>query len=236
MSFVVSIHQPEYLPWLGFLEKLDQSDIFVLLDTVQFRKNYFQNRNKIRVGDGWRWLTVPVVKGPHSRRLNEMEIANDRKWRREHWNLISLYYRNAPHFSEVEADFEEVYEQPWEKLVDLNVQIIRTMAKCLGIETKLVVASELGLDWGVGGTEVNLNICKFLKAEVYLSGQFGRNYLDEEPFAEAGIQIAYQSFQHPVYQQRFEPFAEGMSAIDFLFAKGGEGIQILREANVHARG
>ncbi len=221
---------------MGFIDKMDQSDLFVLLDTVQYRKNYFQNRNKIRVREGSRWLTVPVAKGPHTRRICEMEIAEAADWRREHWRHIAAHYRKAPHFDEFGARLEEIYQRPWQMLADLNIEIVRTLANCLGVETELAVASDHGLQWGTGGTEVNLNLCRHFAAEVYLSGTNGRNYLDERPFARAGIRVDYQDFRHPQYWQQFEPFEEAMSSIDLLFNHGERGMHMLREANAHARG
>lgn len=235
MPLKVSIHQPEYLPWLGFFDKVDLCDCFVLLDTVQFRKNYFQNRNRIRVDTDWRWLTVPVAQGPHTRRIGEVEIAPGSGWAEEHWKHLQLWYHKAPYFSDYAAAIEEVYRQPYQYLSQLNIELIRALVGCFGIKTELVVASQLNCEPGEGGTEVNLNICKILEAGTYLSGQFGRNYLDEQAFAQAGIAVEYQEFHHPTYRQLFTPFVEGMSAVDLLFNEGTGALARLREFNRHAR-
>ena len=95
---VIGIHQPEYLPWMGFLNKLSNSDVFVILDNVQYRRNYFQNRNRIRTATGWSWLTVPVKKAPLETPIMDIEIDNSRPWGENHMKGLSQNYSKAPHF------------------------------------------------------------------------------------------------------------------------------------------
>ncbi|NQT90803.1 MAG: WbqC family protein [Candidatus Omnitrophica bacterium] len=232
---IVGVHQPEHLPWLGFFDKMDQCDIFVILDTVQYRKNYFQNRNKIRVASGektWAWLTVPIVKGSHTQLIRDVKISSDRDWRKKHLALIRLSYDKAPFFKRYIDVLMSIYEKEHSNLAPLNIELISAMQKLLGINTEVLVASQLGTGEGSkGGTMVTFNICKHLKATEYMSGAFGKDYLDEDVFKAGGVSVRYQEFHHPVYRQLYEPFAPEMSCIDLLFNEGDSAINIIREAN-----
>lgn len=229
---IVTVHQPEHLPWLGFFDKMRQADIFVLLDTTQYVKRDFQNRNRIKTKNGPTWLTVPVYQGGKSRQeidILDVEICYDRNWQSVCWNTILQNYSKAAYFKTYRAFFEDVYTQHWTKLADLNIHIIRYMAAQLGIETEMVKASELGV-YGRGGTDVIFSICHQLDASVYLSGKHGKDYLDETPFNEHGIAVRYQQFEHPVYPQVGEEFVSHMSAIDLLFNCGSRSLEILSTA------
>jgi len=224
---IIGIHQPEHLPWNGFFDKVDQSDIFVLLDNVPFEKNYFQNRNRIRTRDGWAWLTVPVyTSGRFSQLINEVEIIKNSNWRKKHWKTLFYSYKNAPYWERCAEFFKSLYQKEWHYLVDLNETIIRFIIGELGIKVKLVKASELNVSGR--STELLLNICKELGADVYLSGKSGREYLDEHRFKDEKIEVMYQDFKHPIYPQQFEPFIPQMSTIDLMFNCGDSSLNILR--------
>ena len=143
---IATMHQTEHLPWLGFFHKLRQCEAAVLLDTVQFARRDFQNRNRIKGANGPIWLTVPVAsKGSFEQDIEAVAIVNDRDWRRKCWSSMEHSYRRAPHFAEHRPFFEDLYGREWTRLVDLNVTIIRYLAGQLGIGTRLVLSSELGL-------------------------------------------------------------------------------------------
>jgi hypothetical protein len=223
---IVSIHQPEYLPWLGFFHKVHQSNIFVLLDNVQYEKNYFQNRNKIRTQSGWTWLTVPVLtKGKSNQQIKEVEIDNKTKWSWKHWRSIDLNYKKTPYFDNYRDFFYDLYKKEWIKLVDLNETIITYLIKELGMDVKLIKSSELNIEGK--GTELLLSICKILNADVYLSGRFGKDYLVDEQFHKNGIKVIYQEFKHPTYTQLFKPFIPNMSVIDLIFNHGEKSLNII---------
>jgi hypothetical protein len=225
---IATVHQPEHLPWLGFFHKMSLADVMVLLDTTQFAKDDFQNRNRIKTQRGPVWLTVPVYKkGRSEQQILEVEICNERNWRNRTWSQIEQGYRNAPCFDAHRDFFRELYREEWTRLVDLNVRVIEYLAEQLGLEGRLLRASELGIQER-GGTEVNLAICRKLGAGTYLSGRMGRDYLDEEPFAEAGLAVQYQDFQHPIYPQQWGGFVSHLSAIDLLFNCGESSGEILR--------
>ncbi|RKY43027.1 MAG: hypothetical protein DRP80_06065 [Candidatus Omnitrophota bacterium] len=228
---IVSVHQPQYLPWIGYFDKILKSDCFVFLDKVQYKHREFQNRNRIRVKDGWIWLTVPViVKGKRHQLINEVKIDNTSEWQRGHLRSLEVSYSKAEFFKDYRDWLEEVYlNRKWEKLIDLNVFIIRFILNELKIETPVYFESELGTTHT--GTERIIEICKKLGADTYLSGVGGRDYLDEERFKEEGIVLKYQEFKHPIYRQVFcrdeKEFVPNLSVIDLLFNEGQESKVIL---------
>ena len=227
---IVGIHQPEYLPWLGFFHKMYHSNIFVLLDNVQYEKNNFQNRNRLRTSNGFCWITVPVLtKGRSLQLINEVSINPvERDWSQKIWRTLEQNYRKAPLYSDYAPFLKGIYcEQKWEKLVDLNITIINHLVTWLGITTSLVLASNLGVTGK--STDLLLRICQELKASAYLSGKFGRNYLDASKFTEKNIQVFYQNFVHPVYKQQYSPFMPQMSVIDLLMNHGKESLRIITE-------
>lgn len=225
----VAIHQPECLPWLGFVDKIRQSDIFVLLDSVQFEKNYFQNRNRIRTAAGVQWLTVPVLtKGQFGQAINDVRIRTAEPWQRRHCRGLALSYGRAPFFDRYFPAMSRIYEQAWELLADFNVAVIDWLARAFGYERRFVLASSLSVEGK--SSELLARLCVALDAGVYLSGVSGRDYLDETPFREAGIAVRYQEFRHPVYRQCYEPFIPQMSSLDLLFNVGPEAPAVLEAA------
>lgn len=231
---IVTIHQPEHLPWLGFFDKMRQADVFVLLDTIQFSKNDFQNRNRVKSARGEVWLTVPVyTKGRSRQRILEVEICREQNWRKRHWCLLYESYRDAPYFEPHRPFLEDLLDHNWGRLAELNVAIIRYLAAQLGLHTRLITASDMGIDVR-GSTDVLVAICRQLGADVYLSGRFGREYLDEIRFHEHGIRVTYQDFRHPVYPQLHGAFLPNMSAVDLLFNHGGAALDVIARANTPA--
>jgi len=224
----VAIHQPQYLPWLGYFDKMDQVEVFVLLDTVQFKKNEWQNRNRIKTAMGWQYLTVPVLHR-FPQRIGEVEINNRVPWSRKHLQALISSYASAPFFDVHRPFFEEVYTRPWQRLLDLNLTILNYLVEALGLRTKLVLASSLALPEPEGATERLIAICQALGADTYLSGVGGRGYLDLGRFEAAGIQVRFQEFRCPTYPQRFGPFEPNLSIVDLLFNCGEGSLEILRQ-------
>jgi len=123
---IAGIHQPQYLPWLGYFDKIARSDIFILLDDVQFKKNDWQNRNKIHTPQGWQWLTVPVIHN-FGQTIVETKIKNVSNWRQAHYKALVLNYSRAPFFNDYKDFFETLYEREWEYLADLNIYILEKL-------------------------------------------------------------------------------------------------------------
>ena len=217
---IVSIHQPAYLPWLGYLHRIAVSDLHVVLDHVQFEKNSFINRNKVRTHAGWCWLTVPLATSHRfgDLAIHQVQISDDPRWARKHWETLRQSYARAEHFAAYAPWLEESYARPWRRLAELIAEMTAWQLEAFGIRTPLVYSSQLG----VGGvkSDLVLNLCREVGADAYLSGPLGRDYLDEAAFARAGIEIAYHDFRHPVYRQIHGQFESGMAAIDLLFNHG----------------
>jgi hypothetical protein len=229
---ILAVHQPQYIPWLGYFDKIKKSDCFVFLDLVQYKPREYQNRNKIRTKDGWIWLTVPVVtRGLRYQKICDVIIDNELDWQKRHWGSLYSYYGKSPFFKEYSKFFQDAYSVKWERLLGLNMHIIRFLVEKLGIKTPLLMESEIGTTQQ--GTERIIEICRKLNADTYLSGIGGKAYLQEEKLAEAGIRLIYQDFAHPQYRQQYlsesSPFLPYMSAIDLLFNEGEKSARILRE-------
>ncbi len=224
----ISIHQPGYLPWLGFFKKIIFSDIFVFLDDVQYEKNGWHNRNKIRTNEGWIWLTVPV-KSSISLNLNEVRIDNSTNWIQKHKKSIQFNYSKSKYFNEYWEPLELLYENDNGSLLHFNMKFINFFLKNLGIKTKTMFSSELKIT--KTSSDRILDICEKLGASIYISGALGKNYLNVNDFTEKNIQVKFQNFQHPVYNQIYEPFLPNMAFIDLLFNEGKNSSNILETAN-----
>ncbi|MFQ5848667.1 MAG: WbqC family protein [Candidatus Methylomirabilales bacterium] len=224
----VAIHQPQYLPWLGYFDKIDQVDCFVLLDDVQFKKSEWQNRNRIKTAAGWQWLTVPVLHRS-SQRISEVTINPTIPWARKHLQALISNYASAPFFDLHRPFFEDLYAREWGPLLDLNLATITYLVEALDIRTKLVLASSLPLPPGVEATDRLVAICQALGADTYLSGAGGKGYLDLARFEEAGIRVLFQAFRTQPYPQRFGAFVPDLSMVDLVFNCNGDSLQILRE-------
>jgi hypothetical protein len=225
---LVAIHQPQYLPWLGYFDKLDRCDVFCLLDTVQYKKNEFQNRNRIKTADGWQWLTVPVTYR-FPQRIEEVGVNQTADWQRKHLQALKTNYSKAPFFDNYYASFEEFYQKSYEMIVDVNVASIELLMELLGLERKLVLASSLKVETEDPTLRL-VEICKILGGDFYLSGRDGANYMDIDMFAGHQIDILFQDFKHPQYPQCYGPFEPNMSVVDLLFNCGPESLATIREA------
>lgn len=223
---IISVHQPQYIPWLGYFEKIAKSDKFVFLDNVQYKEREFQNRNKIRTKDGSSWLTVPVIsKGEGRQNIKDVKIDNEVAWQRKHLAGLRTSYARAAFFKDYYPYFEEMLGKEQAYLKDLNIEIIKFILKELSINTPISFESDLNI--ATMSTQRIIDICKKHKADTYLSGAGGRGYLEEGLFTQENIRLVYQQFVHPQYKQCYEPFVPFMSIIDLLFNHGSEASKIL---------
>ncbi|MBP2029465.1 hypothetical protein J2755_000385 [Methanohalophilus levihalophilus] len=222
---IVSIHQPNYLPYFGFFDKIKKSDIFVIYDDAQFNKGDFQHRNKIRIYHGWKWLTVPVEKKHVP--IKQIEIKNDLKlggldWSDYHFKEIMSNYEKAPYFKDYGVELEYIYSQKYDFLIDLNMDLINFLIEKLGLNTKIVFSSDF--DIKSTSTEKLVDIVDTLDGDTYLSGMMGENYLDKSLFDNKGIEVVFQDFCHPVYSQQYDDFIPNMSVLDMLLNIGPTGV------------
>lgn len=223
---IVAVHQPQYLPWLGYFDKIDRADVFVLLDTVQFKKNEWQNRNMIKTAAGRQWLTVPVTyKFPQ--RINEVLLNNQERWQHKQRQAIISNYKKAPCWDNLAPFIEEILNPSWEYLATLNVFTVRRLAELLGIATPLYVASELAT-FPDDPDKRLIAITKHFGAGTYLAGSGGREYMDLDQYERSGIEVLFQEYAHPVYEQLFGAFEPFLSVLDLLFNHGQKSLKILR--------
>ncbi len=228
---IVSIHQPAYLPWLGYFHKILCSDVFVFLDTVQLEKNVFADRNRVRTASGVRWLTVPLLmKGHMDKSIGEMLINSTANWKRKHLGTIAQAYRDRPHYERYAGELEALINGAGDPLGEFLFGMLGYFLGALNIgEKKILRASEMK----AGGSRAELlaNIAKEAGADTYLSGAAGREYLDAAPFEAAGIEVAFQGFRHPEYDQGYPDFEPNLGVVDALFNCGGDGVlEILERA------
>lgn len=213
---IVSIHQPAYLPWLGYFDKIARADLFIWLDNVQFQKNSFQNRNKILTKDGPVWLTVPVRTSGvlYETPLKEVEIDNGRNWRAKHLASIRMNYNKAPNFTDYFPGLARFYEREWPTLDRLCWEMLAHFNALLGVKTPIRRASELNA--AGAKSDLILDLCRKAGATTYLSGALGRDYLDLASFAKAGIAIEFQDYKHPSYHQVYPGFVSALAVVDVL--------------------
>mgnify|MGYP001586040716 CR=1 FL=1 len=234
---IISAHQPEYLPYVGFFYKMAVVDEFILVDSIQFSKGGFQNRNRIRTASdprGWAWLTVPVItSGKGYQKINEVEIDNSVPWARQHWKAIYFNYKKTQFFDVYEDFLKKLYSKKWEKLVDLNEAIIYYLREQLKIETPISKSSDLDYEFKGKKTDLMIELCEEFGADTIFTGPGAKNvgeksYIEEKKFEEKKIKHIFSDFKHPVYSQRFKPFIENMSVIDLLFNCGPQSLEIIK--------
>jgi len=233
---IVAIHQPHFLPWLGYLHRMARADVFVLLDHVQFERRNYQNRAMIRMDGEARWFTVPVVQRSQKERIVEKQIDNRmegaRRWGPGHLRTLKHAYREAPFLGLYGPQLTGLFETEWQRLVDLNQATLDFLREAFDIRTPLLRSSELDVEGARG--ELILDICRAVGADTLLAGLGGsRGYLDLEAFARAGVRVEFQQFRHPQYRQcGAQPFIAGLSAIDALFNCGPASRAMLRGEGV----
>jgi hypothetical protein len=220
----VAIHQPEHLPWLGLLDKIARVDTWIVLDHVQFRSNYFQNRNRILGQQGPVWLTAPVA-SPHLIPLNKISINNNRNWKKKCWLTMQQHYAHAPFFKNHSNFFKDLYHHNWTSLCELNLHIIEYLLCAFEIKTRMIKSSTMPVTEKKGALIARL--CELVGAKTYSSGVSGKDYLNPADFETRGIHVEYQEFYHPIYKQQDETFYPTLSSIDLLFNHGPDSNGIL---------
>ena len=227
--------QPGYLPWLGFFDQLQRSDCFIFYDDVQYDKNGWRNRNRIKSTTGEpHWLTVPVRVHSLTQRLIETEIDNRAPWPRKHVGTLRQFYAKAPHLNRYLPELENLLlGRNWELLCDLDLAVIKLMCQWLGLERETMRSSELLITGD--GSERLVNFCLQVGANHYLSGNAAQEYLDVELFARHGIEVEWQNYKHPTYPQQHGAFVPFLSALDLLFNCGDESAKIISEGSTNTK-
>lgn len=224
-----AVMQPTYLPWLGYMALMDRVDVFVYLDSVQFDKRSWQQRNRIKTANGVQWLTVPVKsKGKREQRIDEVEVDAASGFARKHVTAMTLAYKKAPRAEVLAESLYPVYGRGQSRLADLNMDTLEALRGLLGIDTPLVRSSGMAAT----GTKADLlaGLCAELGVERYISPPGSRDYLDaSDAFAKAGIEVAYHEYVHPEYPQLHGAFEPYLSVVDLLAnVQAGEALRLMR--------
>jgi len=215
---IIGIHQPGYLPWLGFFKKMLNSNIFVYFDDVSFVKNNYYNRNLIKTNVGPLQLTIPIKMKKESK-INDVKIDFTQKWQLKHKKSIRNNYSKTKYFNNYINFIEELYEKKFEKLIDVNTELIEFLKKEFSIKSKTIFSSELNVTGSA--SERILEICKLLDAEKYITGTvWAKKFLNIQDFKANNISVEFQEFIHPEYEQLNSNFIPNMASIDLLFNEG----------------
>lgn len=218
---IIAIHQPECLPWMGFFNKMHRAHRYVVFDHVQYKKRYFENRNRIKLGNKATWVTVPVEsKGKFVQCIKDVEIDNSMPWQDKMIRTIHHGYAKTPYYHRYFHEIERLIGQrTYSRLIDFNLQFIEWFRSVLSIETPMVRSSDLNVD-GYQGSELILQINRVMGAHQYLCGVSGRDYLKEAEFRNTGVEIVWQCFQPQPYPQTGDGFIANLSTLDLVFNCG----------------
>ncbi|RJQ27652.1 hypothetical protein C4577_00890 [Candidatus Parcubacteria bacterium] len=216
---IISIHQPSYWPWLGLLDKIAKTDIFILLDNVQVVKGSYQYRNKFFCNGEAKFITLPINL-KLGMTFSELKFKND-NWREDHLNKFYNYYLRSPYFDEVFDDLKKIYSKDFDSPLNFLIKTINFSFEKLGIQTKMLLSS----NYNVGGKKADLvlNLCKIINCDKYIAGTGSYDYMQVslQDFEKESIKIEWHSFRHPFYkQQRGAPFIEGLGCLDLFFFQG----------------
>jgi len=226
-SVTVSIHQPNYIPWLGFFEKVINSDIYVVFDDVQYpRGKDFANRNQIKTNAGKLWLTIPIKDKGTLKPWNKTQYI-DNGWKNKHLKNIESFYKKSPYFEKYYNGIVKIFQPEYEYLIDLNVALIKFILKQLEAETKIILSSDIKTD--KTGLDKILHILKELKATHYISGagDGSKRYINEAEFKNNNIELIWQEYDHPKYSQLHGEFIPYLTILDLLFNEGKNSRDII---------
>lgn len=215
---ILSAHQPGYLPWLGYFDKIKRSNLFIFMDTVQLTNSStinFITRNFIKTSQGPLLLTVPIKrKGFMNKSIIDLEIDYSQNWIKKHLRSIELNYRKAINFDQLQPKIEEIYNKEYNNFSDFCFYQLEFYLKELKIDTEVKRLSEINTK--EKKSDLILEICRHYKADKYIAGGKSMDYLNKEEFKNLDIEIILQNFIHPKYVQLFGGFEENMGIIDFL--------------------
>lgn len=223
----VVIHQPDFLPYCGFFHRFLKADLYIILDHVQFvhGSRGWTHRDKIKTAAGAKWVTVSVEKAPRATPINQIRIAKNTNWKEDNLQLIKENYQSTDFYEQIYPAIESLYSFQSNSLSEFNLQSIQMLMKMFDIELPCVMSSDLNAT--SAKSDLILDLLIESGATHYLSGIGARAYLDQSLLVNAGIEIIWQEFQHPVYPQQYGSFIPGMSSIDMLFNCGVEQSQVL---------
>ncbi len=230
MTRKIAILQSNYIPWKGYFDLMASVDEFIIYDEVQFTRQDWRNRNRIKTADGPKWLTIPVAqKGRMEKNISEIEVLYDSRWAHKHWATICQNYLKAPFFKAFQAPFQAFYEALPERKLSLsaiNYELIQIINQILGIHTPILNSA----DFEMQGDRCQrlIHLCQQRSASHYLSGPAAQSYLDESLFQKAGIEVQWMDYsRYPEYPQLYPPFDHAVSVVDLIFNVGPDALSYL---------
>ena len=230
MRKIVTMHQPNYLPWIGLFSKIQLSDCFIVSDSLQCAD--ITRRSKIRTNVGSGYLTIPIGRKFYNSRICDTLLPDQSTWRDSHWQEIYQNYTHTKYFKDYGDFFRTLYKTNFKYLWQINIEIILFLLKSFDINVEIIKATELSLDPGLEGTDLIIEELKTVGGQTYLSGPSGKNYLDFEKFQGTNYELKFFEFEHPVYKQRYPGFFPNLSAIDLLFNMGPKSNEIIRKSGI----
>lgn len=216
----VAILQSNYIPWKGYFDLIAAVDVFILYDEMQYTKNDWRNRNKIKTSDGIKWMTIPVKADSLHQKICETQVAN-RLWAIKHLKTLKANYSKAPYFKEYENWLTDLYNQVEnEKLLsNINYKFIIEICNMLNIKTKICWSNDYELI--DGKTERLVNLCQQAGATAYVSGPAAKDYIQPKLFEEANIRLTWMDYEgYPEYHQLYPPFEHPVSILDLILNEG----------------
>jgi len=227
MTKIVTIHQPEHMPWAGFFHKMMLADHYVILDSVQYEKDYFHNRNKVIDRNGTvSFITVPclIKDGRWRDSISNIQINLNCPWKKKYLGKIKECYAGFPFFQGLYPEIEKIINECPSTICELNMSLIYIFRDILGISTPISFASEV--ESSLSASELNLDLCKHNEATIYLSGPSGKDYLNEDIFLKENMSVIYHEFTPPKYEM--DNFSPGLSTLDLVMRFGEEAAKIIR--------
>jgi WbqC-like protein family len=217
------ILQPSYIPWRGYFHQIQKADLFIFYDDVNFDKNGWRNRNRVKTANGTKWLTIPVTAGQdrqlHTTPINQVQICQDQPWKATHWRTLRHSYSKAPFFKRYAPLLEPIYQTDSGLLSDFVINLTRLLTQTLGIDhTRFVKSSDVAT-FGAK-TERLIGLLTAVGATHYITGPAARSYMDESLFHAVGITTEYMQYDYSDYDQLYPPFDPAVSILDLLFMKG----------------
>lgn len=221
---IVACHPPLYLPWPGLFQKMKRADLLVLLDHTPLPMGRsFVSRNRLKNARGAFWLTVPLQRsGRAAQPIGSFQIDSEQDWRRKHLESIAQAYARAPYLADHLPVLQQLLRQPWKRLLDLNLALIKHLCSSLRLTTPLALSSQLGAH--ATGTTLVMELCRLLQADAFLVATPGRKFLDEARLATAGIELRTFALRAPVYPQLWGDFVPNLSVLDALLCCGPKAI------------
>ena len=212
------ISQPRFFPGLHYLDRMMKTDVFVILDNVKFNHRHEENRTRLKSPNGMKWLTLPVHKKHKGQLIIDTYLKESFPWKENAKKTLEHFYGRAKFYREYSSEVFRIIDDFPKSLTKINVNSWIPALRLLGINCKIIYSSDLAIE--SKGVQLLLDICKYVNATTYISGAFGKEYIDIEHFKKFGIKVKFHEYEYPLYQQRFGEFIPFLSYLDTLFNVG----------------